>query len=115
MAVCERLSDVQLDPELVSGVVAAQFPELAGAPVRPFGAGWDNELYSVGANWIFRFPKRAEVVPWLEREIEITARVGVALGPAVPRFEHIGAPSEEFPYPFVGSGAWPGSPQTNPP
>jgi aminoglycoside phosphotransferase (APT) family kinase protein len=86
----------------VSGVVAAQFPELADGPVRLFGAGWDNELYSVGADWIFRFPKRAARVPWLTREIEITAVVSTALGPVVPRFEHVGAPSELFPYPFVG-------------
>jgi aminoglycoside 2''-phosphotransferase len=82
--------------------VAAQFPELADAPVRPFGAGWDNELYSVGTDWIFRFPKRDEVVPWLKREIEITAKVGIALGPSVPRFDYTGAPSDPFPYPFVG-------------
>jgi aminoglycoside phosphotransferase (APT) family kinase protein len=93
---------VRLDSGLVSGVVAAQFPELAEAPVRLFGAGWDNELHSVGADWIFRFPKRAERVPWLKREIEITAIAGSALGPAVPRFEHVGAPSDLFPYPFVG-------------
>ena len=86
----------------MSGVVAAQFPEFADAPVRLFGAGWDNELYSVGADWIFRFPKRAERVPWLKREIEITAMAGSALGSAVPRFEHVGAPSDLFPYPFVG-------------
>jgi aminoglycoside phosphotransferase (APT) family kinase protein len=102
VAVPERLSDMRLDAELVSGIVAAQFPEFAEAPVRPFGAGWDNELYSVGADWLFRFPKRAEVVPWLTREIEVMAKVGSALGPAVPRFEHVGAPSELFPYPFVG-------------
>jgi aminoglycoside phosphotransferase (APT) family kinase protein len=100
--VSERSSDVRLDAEVVSAVVAAQFPELAEAPVRRFGAGWDNELYSVGADWIFRLPKRAERLPWLKREIEVMAIVGVALGSAAPRFEYVGAPSEEFPYPFVG-------------
>lgn len=87
---------------MVSAVVAAQFPEFAGAPVRLFGGGWDNELYSVGAEWIFRFPKRAERVPWLIREIQIMAVVGCALGASVPRFEHVGVASDPFPYPFVG-------------
>lgn len=86
----------------MSAVVAAQFPQLAEAPVRRFGAGWDNELYSVGADWIFRMPKRAERLPWLKREIEVMAIVGGALGAEVPRFEYVGAPSPEFPYPFVG-------------
>jgi aminoglycoside phosphotransferase (APT) family kinase protein len=100
--VSERFSDVRLDSGLVSGIVAAQFPELAEAPVRLFGAGWDNVLYAVGAQWLFRFPKRADVVPWLKREIDVMAKVGGALGPTVPRFEYIGAPSGSFPYPFVG-------------
>lgn len=94
--------DVLIDVQVVSAVVAAQFPEFAGAPVRLFGGGWDNELYSVGAEWIFRFPKRAERVPWLTREIQIMAVAGPALGAAVPRFEHVGAASDLFPYPFVG-------------
>ena len=102
MLVSERSSDVRLDAWVVSGVVAAQFPELAGAPVRLFGAGWDNELYSVGAEWIFRFPKRAKRVPWLIREIQIMAVVGRVLGDIMPRFEHIGEASDLFPYPFVG-------------
>lgn len=92
----------------MSDVVAAQFPDLAGAPVRRFGAGWDNELYTVGSDWIFRFPKRAERVPWLTREIRIMAVVGGALGRAVPRFERIGVPSQIFPYPFVGYHPLPG-------
>lgn len=102
MPVGPRSCDVRLDVWVVSGVVAAQFPDLAGAPVRPFGAGWDNKLYSVGAEWIFRFPKRAKCVPWLTREIQIMGVVGPALGTAVPRFERVGAASELFPYPFVG-------------
>lgn len=94
--------DVRIDVQVVSAVVAAQFPDLAGAPVRLFGAGWDNELYSVGPEWIFRFPKRAERVPWLRREIQIMAVAGSALGPAIPRFERSGTGSDLFPYPFVG-------------
>lgn len=108
MPVGQRSSDVRLDAQVVSGVVAAQFPELAGAPVRLFGVGWDNELYSVGVDWIFRFPKSAERVPWLTREFQIMAVVGPVLGSTVPQFERVGAPSDLFPYPFVGYRRLPG-------
>ena len=41
-------------------------------------------------------------MPWLRREIAIMPVVAGALGPAVPRIEYIGGPSERFPYPFTG-------------
>jgi aminoglycoside phosphotransferase (APT) family kinase protein len=103
-----RSSDRHLDEEVVSSLVAAQFPDLAGREVRGLGAGWDHELFCVGGDWIFRFPRRAERVAWLTREIEINAVVAGALGPRVPVFERIGEPGDAFPYPFVGYRRLPG-------
>jgi aminoglycoside phosphotransferase (APT) family kinase protein len=100
--VSDRSSDVRLDAAAVAALVAGQFPDLAGQPVRRLGDGWDHDLYTVGADWIFRFPKRASRVPWLAREIQVNAIVADALGPRTPRFEHIGIESASFPYPFVG-------------
>ena len=93
---------VTLDVGVVERLIGTQFPELAGPEIRRFGAGWDNELFSVGPEWILRFPRRAERVPWLVREIEIMRAVSQALGSLVPRFELIGEPSVVFPWPFVG-------------
>jgi aminoglycoside phosphotransferase (APT) family kinase protein len=95
-------SDRPLDEHLVSGLVAAQFPGLRGRPVSWLGAGRDNELFSVGGDWILRFPRRAERVAWLTREITIMSVVSGPLAPRVPVFELIGEPSDAFPYPFVG-------------
>jgi aminoglycoside phosphotransferase (APT) family kinase protein len=86
----------------VSALVAVRFPDLAGAPVSRLGAGCDHELFLVGDEWIFRFPKRAERVAWLRREIQVVAIAAEALGDRVPRFERIAEPSAPFPYPFVG-------------
>lgn len=93
---------VILDVGVVRRLISEQFPELSGLEVRRFGAGWDHELFSVGPEWILRFPQRAERVPWLVREIEIMRAVGEALGALVPRFELLGEPSAVFPWPFVG-------------
>lgn len=53
---------------------------MAGLEIRALGGGWDHELFLVGDEWILRFPRRAERVPWLRREIEIMGVVGEALG-----------------------------------
>jgi hypothetical protein len=61
-------SDRPLDERIVSGLIAAQFPDLPSEPVTRLGQGWDHELFTAG-EWIWRFPRRAERVPWLTREI----------------------------------------------
>ena len=88
--------------------MAAQFPDLAGQTVARYGAGWDNQLFCVGGEWVFRFPQRAERVPWLAREIEIMAIAAETLAPAIPVFERIGTPTDAFPCPFVGYRPVPG-------
>jgi aminoglycoside phosphotransferase (APT) family kinase protein len=103
-----RSSDQRLDEGIVSALVAAQFPDLAGQPISRLGAGWDHELFCAGRQWIFRFPRRAERVPWLLREIEITAICAGTLPATIPVFEKIGEPSGAFPYPFVGYRKVPG-------
>jgi aminoglycoside phosphotransferase (APT) family kinase protein len=82
--------------------VREQFPELDASHVERLGEGWDNEAYVVDDEWIFRFPRHTEQVPWVEREIALMPVVSDALGPLAPRFEKLGEPSEPFPYPFVG-------------
>lgn len=99
-----RLSDTELDEQRAAAVVSSQFPALAGTSVRRLGSGWDHDLYVLGddESVVFRFPRRAERVPWLVRELEILGRVAPVLGSVVPRFDYLGTPSDLFPYPFVG-------------
>jgi aminoglycoside phosphotransferase (APT) family kinase protein len=104
----QRVPEWPLDERIVIGLVAAQFPELAGQRVARLGGGLDHELFSVGEQWILRFPRRADRVPWLRREIDILATVSETLGRMVPRFELIGEPSQAFGYPFVGYRRLPG-------
>jgi aminoglycoside phosphotransferase (APT) family kinase protein len=105
----QRSSDQRLDEGIVSALVAAQFPDRAGQPISRLGAGWDHELFCAGRQWIFRFPRRAERVPWLLREIEITAISAETMPATIPVFEKIGEPSRAFPYPFVGYRKVPGA------
>ncbi len=100
--------DRPLDTVLVEALLAQQFPDLAGRHVQRWSAGWDNELFLVDEDLIFRFPKRAGCVAWLIREIALMPLVGATLGELVPTFEWYGEPSAAFPYPFVGYRHQPG-------
>lgn len=103
-----RASDRPLDKAIAERVIADQFPDLRNLPVRHWDEGWDNEVYLVGEDWVFRFPKRADTVAWLEREDALLRLVAEETDIHVPRFERFGDPSELFPYPFVGYRLVPG-------
>jgi len=99
--------DRHLDAEVVRTLLREQFPQLAGEPVAYLAEGYDHQMYEVG-EWLFRFPKRAEVVPWFVHEVEALTVIEPVIGVPVPRFEYVGQPSEGFPYPFAGYRRLPG-------
>jgi aminoglycoside phosphotransferase (APT) family kinase protein len=51
--------------------------------------GFDFEVAIVDEEWVFRFPRRANVVEALEIEVELIPRLAAVLPVAVPRFEHV--------------------------
>jgi aminoglycoside phosphotransferase (APT) family kinase protein len=101
-------AELTVDSALAGRLVAAQFPDLAGLPVRLIGAGWDNTVYTVGEEWVFRFPRREIVLPGLRVEIEVLPMLALLLPVRIPVPEHVGGPSDEFPWPFFGARMLPG-------
>jgi hypothetical protein len=49
--------EIAVDSALAQRLVAEQFPELARMPMRLLGSGWDNTVFAVGEEWVFRFPR----------------------------------------------------------
>ena len=97
----------RLTEEQAHALICEQFPSLAAEPVRPLGQGWDNTAWSVGP-WVFRFPQRPQTAPLLAREIRWLPRLAGRLPVAVPQPAFAGAPSADFPWPFMGHRHLPG-------
>ena len=51
--------------------------------------GYDSEVAVVNGQWIFRFPRRAQVERRLETEIALLPELAPSLPVAIPRFEHV--------------------------
>ena len=100
--------EIAVDSSLARRLVAEQFPELAALPIRLLGSGWDNTVFGVGEEWVFRFPRKQVIVRFLETEIEVLPLLAPLLPVAVPVPQHIGVPSEAFPWPFFGARILPG-------
>src|SRR4051794_5068857 len=100
--------EVEVDEPLVLRLLRAQFPALRARSVRPLAQGWDSSVYLVDDRWAFRFPRRAIVLPGFALELEALPRLAPLLPVAVPVPVHVGAPSEDFPWPFAGARLIPG-------
>lgn len=94
----ERSISADQAGELISG----QFPDLAGLSVEPFGSGWDNTAFLAGGRIVFRFPRKAMAVAFLETEARVLPLLAPRLPLPVPSPRWIGAASERFPWPFAG-------------
>lgn len=100
--------EVTVDTGLARALIHSQFPALAGAPVRPFDAGWDNTVFRVGENLVFRFPRREIAVPGVRREIAVLPRLAPHLSLPIPTPLHVGTPALGFPWPWFGAAHLPG-------
>ena len=100
--------EVAVDPELAQRLLTEQFPALASQPIRLLGSGWDNTVYAVGGEWVFRFPRREMVLPGFRNEIEFLPELAPLLPAAIPVPEHVGEPSDAFSWPFFGARMLPG-------
>lgn len=97
-----------VDTAQAAALVHAQFPALAGAPVRELASGWDNTVFLVGEQWVFRFPRRAVALAGTEREMALLPKLAPRLPLAVPVPELTGRPAGGYPWPFWGARHLPG-------
>lgn len=101
--------EFDVDEAFARALIGEQFPQLAGASLRRFGAGMDNVAFLVDGRYVFRFPRRAFVVPLLEREERILPRIAGALPIPVPFPQFIGTPGAAYPWTFAGYERLPGT------
>lgn len=70
--------------------------------IEVLGEGWDNLVYLVNRELVFRFPRREIAVPLLQREIDVLGNISGAIGLNTPCPKFIATGSKQFNYPFYG-------------
>jgi aminoglycoside phosphotransferase (APT) family kinase protein len=94
--------ELEIDAELVGGLVADQFPELAGLPVRAVSStGTVNAIYRLGDNLYARLPRAREWADGLERERHWLPRLAPRLSLQVSEPVAAGRPGSSYPCPWV--------------
>ena len=98
--------EIDIHEDVVRELIADQFPEWAGAPVRRVESdGTVNAIFRIGEEVAGRFPLRRKTVdaprPILEREAEASRRFAERSPFPAPRPIAIGEPGEGYPLPWA--------------
>ena len=94
--------ETRIDAGLVQRLVAAQFPDLAGLPVREVtSTGTVNAIYRLGGQLCARLPRLPRYVSSLEREWRWLPVLAPGLTMRVPEPVALGQPTDEYPFTWV--------------
>jgi aminoglycoside phosphotransferase (APT) family kinase protein len=90
-----------IDVELVTALVAEQFPQWSHLPItKVLPGGWDNRTFRLGDELSVRLPSSAGYVLQVEKEQRWLPILAPQLRVPVPEPVGIGQASERFPFPW---------------
>src|SRR5580698_6913665 len=95
------MEKADITPELVSQLVASQFPQWAELPVRAVDAdGWDNATFRLGEHMSVRLPSSAAYVEQVDKEHRWLPVLAGQLPLPIPEPLAKGRPGRGFPRPW---------------
>ncbi len=90
-----------ITPAVAARLVASQYPEWAGLPIRPVRLdGWDNTTFRLGDELSVRLPSHDRYVPQVEKEHRWLPILARHLPLPIPEPVAKGGPGDGFPRPW---------------
>jgi aminoglycoside phosphotransferase (APT) family kinase protein len=99
----------EVNEEQARTLIGKQFPQLASKQVKRLGWGWDNTVFLIGDEYVFRFPRRTIAVGSIRMEGQLLPKLAAYLTIPYPKPLFYGEASDEYPAPFLGYAHVPGN------
>ena len=98
----------EVNEEQARTLIGRQFPQLSSKQVKRLGWGWDNTVFLIGDEYVFRFPRRTFAVGAIRMEGKLLPKLEEYLTIPYPKPLFYGEASDEYPAPFLGYAHVPG-------
>ncbi len=90
---------LMIDSQLVSCLVATQFPQFRDLPVQPVElSGWDNRTFRLGKHMLVRMPSSESYTIQVEKEQKWLPRLASLLPLSIPLPVAMGEAGEGYPW-----------------
>ncbi|MFD2445105.1 phosphotransferase [Bacillus sp. CGMCC 1.16607] len=83
-------------------LIEAQFPELAPVNIQELGKGFDNTVFKVNDDYVFRFPRKEIAVRLLNTENQLLPNLVNGLNIRIPEPIFFGKETDSYNWPFTG-------------
>lgn len=93
--------DIKITKSMIKELLYKQF-NIVVQQIKLLGEGWDNSVYLINNNLVFRFPRRKEGILLIEREMSILPLLQENIALKIPTPKYFGQPSNLFSRPFYG-------------
>ena len=103
-------ADFQISASLVRALLEQQHPDLAGLPIQPLDAGWDNTMFRLGDQYCVRLPRREAAAVLIENEQTWTPLLASRLALPIPFPDRFGKPGPGYPWKLSVLPWLPGTP-----
>lgn len=95
-------ADWEVNEEQARTLIGRQFPQLSSRQVKRLGWGWDNTVFLIGDEYVFRFPRRTIAVGSIRMESKLLPKLEAYMTIPYPKPLFYGEASDEYPAPFLG-------------
>ncbi|QHE54005.1 phosphotransferase [Pontibacillus sp. HMF3514] len=96
--------------KLATTLIEEQFPVLKPIEIRELGKGFDNTVFQVNGQYVFRFPRKEIAVELLEKEKNLLPVIENKLSLPIPKPIMVGEADHGYPWFFLGYDNVPGAP-----
>lgn len=106
----ETTTEIAVDAALARRLIGDAFPSLELRALEPAGEGFDNLVWRVNGDLLFRFPRREVAIPGVRREMALLPLLAPLLPVAIPQPAYQAGPDPDagYPWPFFGGPFIPG-------